>query len=101
MSIGNIAAILAEKHCQKYTKGFTDCVAEFPDTWHLDCENQRLKLQRCFQSNETVIKVKEKCDPEFSVYEDCITRNPQEMERCTSEFQKFISCADRVAAKST
>lgn len=58
-----------------------------------------MQEHQCF--SETVIKVKEKCDPEFSVYEDCITRNPQEMERCTSEFQKFISCADRVAAKST
>lgn len=58
-----------------------------------------MQEHQCF--SETVIKVKEKCDPEFSVYEDCITRNPQEMERCTLEFQKFISCADRVAAKST
>ncbi|XP_048760823.2 coiled-coil-helix-coiled-coil-helix domain-containing protein 5-like [Ostrea edulis] len=98
--MSNIAAILAEKHCQRYLRGFTDCVNEFPETWHLDCENQRLKLQRCLQSNEAVVKIKEKCAPEFSIYEDCISKNPQEMAKCLSEFQSFISCADKVADKT-
>ncbi|XP_078318464.1 coiled-coil-helix-coiled-coil-helix domain-containing protein 5-like [Crassostrea virginica] len=98
--MSNIATILAEKHCLRYTKGFTNCVAENPDTWHLDCENQRLKLQKCLQSNKTVIEIKEKCAPEFSVYEDCICKFPQAMEQCTTQFHNFVRCADRLADKS-
>jgi hypothetical protein len=46
------------------------------------------------------MKIKEKCALEFSAYEDCISRHPQEMTKCLSEFQSFVNCADRVGEKT-
>ena len=43
----DLAMKLVQEHCGRYMKVYANCVERFPDTWHLDCEVQRVKLAAC------------------------------------------------------
>lgn len=46
----DISIQLVEQQCGRYLTMYSTCLNQFPDTWHLDCQRQKLKLAKCAES---------------------------------------------------
>ncbi|KAL5012225.1 hypothetical protein ScPMuIL_010776 [Solemya velum] len=86
---------LVKQHCGRYLTSYSNCIDQFPDTWHLDCESQKLKLATCSQEHPTIKTIKMQCRDEFSVYNTCAKNNPLHLDKCSTEFMKFTECANK------
>ncbi|KAK7497038.1 hypothetical protein BaRGS_00011774 [Batillaria attramentaria] len=92
---------LVEQQCSRYLTMFSNCLQEFPQTWHLDCERQKLKLAKCAESEPTIVKIKTECKTEFLRYEGCINSNPVHTHFCLEDYNAFNKCAEKFTDKKT
>ncbi|KAK7094548.1 coiled-coil-helix-coiled-coil-helix domain-containing protein 5-like isoform X2 [Littorina saxatilis] len=90
----DISMQLVEQQCGRYLTTFADCLRKFPDTWHIDCQRQKIKLAKCAESEPTIVKIKTECEKEFVHYERCMNSNPVHTYNCLEDFAEFNKCAE-------
>ncbi|KAK6195060.1 hypothetical protein SNE40_000568 [Patella caerulea] len=88
-----------EEGCGRYFHNYGRCVEKFPQTWQIDCLQQKLKLNKCADSNPLVVEVKKKCANEFQHYDKCAHKNQDNLDNCIEQFHAFDICAEKIAKK--
>ncbi|XP_015905420.1 coiled-coil-helix-coiled-coil-helix domain-containing protein 5 [Parasteatoda tepidariorum] len=88
---------IVNSHCGSLMERYSKCVERHPSTWNTACSHQRQELARCSETHPVMIKVKRKCDSIYRAYERCQRSNPNDYSRCSSGFNAFLNCVDRVA----
>ncbi|XP_025113247.1 coiled-coil-helix-coiled-coil-helix domain-containing protein 5-like [Pomacea canaliculata] len=91
----DISMQLVEQQCSRYLTTFANCLDKFPETWHIDCERQKVKLAKCAESEPIIVKIKTECQQQFRDYERCMNSNPVHPEYCLEDYMAFNSCAEQ------
>ncbi|XP_046582699.1 coiled-coil-helix-coiled-coil-helix domain-containing protein 5-like isoform X2 [Haliotis rubra] len=96
----NASLQLVERQCGRYLNTYATCINNFPETWHLDCNKQKLKLASCAETEPTIKKIKTVCADQFEKYESCVVANPVHSDHCQPQFDLFNKCAQTVSSHS-
>ncbi|PIK60843.1 putative coiled-coil-helix-coiled-coil-helix domain-containing protein 5 [Apostichopus japonicus] len=79
------------KYCSSELEDYAACVANYPQTWNTDCEEQKLKAADCSSNSPAVKKINKVCAEQYVAYEKCLNSNPESVEVCVNQLQSFLS----------
>ncbi|XP_071821279.1 coiled-coil-helix-coiled-coil-helix domain-containing protein 5-like [Apostichopus japonicus] len=88
---------LVMKYCSSELEDYAACVANNPQTWNTDCEEQKLKAADCSSNSPAVKKINKVCAEQYVAYEKCLNSNPESVEVCVNQLQSFLECAEAAA----
>ncbi|XP_064616690.1 coiled-coil-helix-coiled-coil-helix domain-containing protein 5-like [Liolophura sinensis] len=91
----DISIELVKRHCSRYFESYASCVDKFPYTWHLDCDKQKAKLNKCAEGHPTIQNIKYGCVDSFEKYDECISTHPSKAELCGQFLNAFKKCAKK------
>ncbi|ORX45709.1 hypothetical protein DM01DRAFT_257728 [Hesseltinella vesiculosa] len=77
---------------------YQKCIENYPNNWDKACLQQKRALTKCSDDNVGILKyVKQQCIKPIEAYDQCLTANPDEPERCIQALKDLHACTEATA----
>ncbi|KAI9319879.1 hypothetical protein BX666DRAFT_1853464 [Dichotomocladium elegans] len=80
---------------------YQKCVGNYPDSWDKSCAQQRAALTKCSEEQQVVgiLKyVKQHCSKQILDYDECLSANQTEPEKCVNALRELYFCTEATSA---
>ncbi|XP_038045609.1 coiled-coil-helix-coiled-coil-helix domain-containing protein 5-like [Patiria miniata] len=88
---------LIMKYCGTELDLYGQCVNDHPKDWQTACAELKEKASNCSDHHPVVRQINRDCAVEFSNYDTCLKKNPEDVTVCVDQLHKFLKCADTSA----
>ncbi|XP_022101044.1 coiled-coil-helix-coiled-coil-helix domain-containing protein 5-like isoform X3 [Acanthaster planci] len=88
---------LVMKYCGTELELYGKCVSEHPKDWQTACAELKEAAANCSDHHPVVRQINRDCVAEFSNYDACLKKNPEDVTVCVDQLHKFLQCADSSA----
>ncbi|CDH58613.1 hypothetical protein RO3G_02276 [Lichtheimia corymbifera JMRC:FSU:9682] len=85
--------------CALQLEMYQKCVGNYPDSWDKSCVQQRNALTKCSEEHVGILKyVKQHCTSQIKAYDECLSANQTEPEKCVSALRELYLCTEATSA---
>ncbi|KAG2226009.1 hypothetical protein INT45_002475 [Circinella minor] len=85
--------------CALQLEMYQKCVENYPHNWDKSCVQQKNALTKCSEENVGILKyVKEHCSKQVKDYDDCLSANQSEPEKCIQALKELYFCTETTSA---
>uniref|UniRef100_A0A7S2Y1Q9 IMS import disulfide relay-system CHCH-CHCH-like Cx9C domain-containing protein n=1 Tax=Fibrocapsa japonica TaxID=94617 RepID=A0A7S2Y1Q9_9STRA len=90
-----------EAACGNIIEKFKDCIESNGNTMAKECERLKKEVGQCAEERVAAVKISAvKCQPVIQVYQECISKNSSNMERCEQQLLAMANCIDTAISEN-
>ncbi|KAG9285440.1 hypothetical protein G9A89_010915 [Geosiphon pyriformis] len=83
------------KYCGEQLEKYQLCVENHPQDWSSACIKEKHELTKCSDENVTELRdVKQKCHLTILGYDECLSKNFAEPEKCIEQLKALYHCTE-------
>ncbi|CAG8449094.1 6250_t:CDS:2 [Ambispora gerdemannii] len=90
------------KYCSPQLDQYQRCVEKNPHDWHTNslCLTLKKELTKCADENiKELREVKQKCNSSIVEYDQCLSKNAKEPEKCIEQLKALYYCTEAAAGR--
>ncbi|CAO3608089.1 unnamed protein product [Cunninghamella blakesleeana] len=91
--------IQVREKCALQLQMYQNCIENYPNSWDKSCIQQKKALTKCSEENVGILKfVKQHCAKFILAYDECLSANSEEPEKCVQALKELYYCTEATSA---